>query len=213
MSKPKPKFYVVWEGRETGIFKTWSECAAQTNQYPGAKFKSFKTMAEAEQALTTPPTYSFTERRELVKAPSATQRALVGEPIRESICVDGAWNTGNGECEYQAVNYATGERVFHQGPFDDGTNNIAEFLALVHALAHCKKHGLDVPVYSDSRNAISWVRQKRAKTKQPRSERNTKLFELVDRAERWLATNAYTTRILKWETRAWGENPADFGRK
>ncbi|MCE1155298.1 MAG: ribonuclease H, partial [Bacteroidales bacterium] len=47
---------------------------------------------------------------------------------------------------------------------------------------------------------------------EPRPE-NAVLFDLIARAEKWLADNRYSTRIMKWQTEAWGEIPADFGRK
>ena len=93
------------------------------------------------------------------------------------------------------------------------TNNIGEFLAIVHGLALLKKKGFDMPIYSDSANAISWVRQKKCKTKLPRTPETEELFLLIERAEKWLQGNTYTTPILKWETKEWGEIPADFGRK
>ena len=45
------KFYVVWQGRETGIFTSWEECKPQIEDYKGAQYKSFKTREEAEQAF------------------------------------------------------------------------------------------------------------------------------------------------------------------
>ena len=42
---------------------------------------------------------------------------------------------------------------------------------------------------------------------------NQPLFELIERAEKWLRTHKFSTQIVKWETKAWGEIPADFGRK
>jgi len=101
--------------------------------------------------------------------------------------------------------------IFKIGPFEDGTNNIVEFLGIAYALAYCKKKHIFLPIYSDSRNAIGWVRDKEARTNHDRSDRNKKLFELVYRAVYWLSE--YENEILKWETKAWGENPADFGRK
>ncbi len=94
-----------------------------------------------------------------------------------------------------------------------GTNNIGEFIAIVHGLALLKKKGFDMPIYSDSANAISWVRQKKCKTKLPLTPETEELFLLIERAEKWLQGNTYTTRILKSETKEWGEIPADFGRK
>jgi ribonuclease HI len=115
--------------------------------------------------------------------------------------------------EYQGVDTQTKKLIFHQGPFEEGTNNIGEFLAIVHALALLKKHKSDKIIYTDSKTAISWVKKKTCNTKLERNAKNQKLFELVERAVNWLKTNTYTTPIVKWETKAWGEIPADFGRK
>ena len=106
----------------------------------------------------------------------------------------------------------TGQEIFHFGPVY-GTNNIGEFLAIVHALALLKQKNISMPVYSDSRNALSWVKQKKCKTKLERTAKTEELFRLIERAEKWLKENAYTTPLLKWETEKWGEVPADFGRK
>ena len=115
--------------------------------------------------------------------------------------------------EYRGVYVKTGEEIFRQGPFEDGTNNVGEFLALVHGLALLKQRNLDMPLYSDSKTAISWVKKRKAATKLERTARNAPIFELIERAEKWLQTNSFKTEILKWETEAWGEIPADFGRK
>ncbi len=110
------------------------------------------------------------------------------------------------------VHVASRQQVFHYGPVY-GTNNIGEFLAIVHGLALLKQKGFDMPIYSDSVNAIGWVKQKKCKTKLPRDSKTEQLFLLIERAEKWLRENTYSTPILKWETRQWGEIPADFGRK
>ena len=208
----KPKFYVVWKGRQTGVFETWDDCKAQIDKFPQAVYKSFKTRQSAEQEFKDEWGYYIGQdifETEL----TSEQLLLVGKPIEESISVDGAWNTSTGMVEYQGVDTKTRQPIFKVGPLEGGTNNIVEFLGIVHALAHCKKHNIKLPIYSDSRNAIGWVRDKEARTNHNRSESNTKLFELVDRAVKWLNENDYENEILKWETKAWGENPADFGRK
>ena len=130
-----------------------------------------------------------------------------------SIAVDAASSGNPGIMEYQGVDTRTKKRLFKQGPFPEGTNNIGEFLAIVHGLAFLKERSSDRVLYSDSRTAISWVRKKRCNTKLEPNARNKSLFELIGRAERWLETNSYSTPIVKWETAAWGEIPADFGRK
>ena len=107
----------------------------------------------------------------------------------------------------------TRAQLFHKGPFPSGTNNIGEFLALVHALALMKQKGSDLPIYTDSMTALAWLRTGKSKTKIEKTDKNAVLFDLLTRAEKWLAENKYTNKVLKWETEVWGEIPADFGRK
>lgn len=137
----------------------------------------------------------------------------MNEIIWESLSVDAACSGNPGVMEYRGVWTSTRQEVFRVGPFREGTNNIGEFLALVHALALFKREHINLPVYTDSMNAITWVRKKKCNTKLVRSPNNEKLFNLIERAEFWLRTNTYTTPVLKWDTRQWGEIPADFGRK
>jgi ribonuclease HI len=208
----KQKFYVVWKGRETGIFNSWDECTKQIHGFAGAVYKSFKTRQLAEEAYKS-NSKEFIGKDIFESELTEDQRKLIGEPILESISVDAAWNTATGVVEYQGVDTKTQKALFSAGPFEDGTVNIAEFLAIVHALAYCKQRGITLPIYSDSRNAIGWVADKQVRTKHTRTETSEKLFQLIDRALAWLNNNEYVNPILKWETRAWGENPADFGRK
>jgi len=137
----------------------------------------------------------------------------MNEYIKESLSVDAACSGNPGVMEYRGVWTATSEEVFRVGSFQQGTNNIGEFLALVHGLALCKRDKINLPIYTDSVNAMIWVRKKKCGTKLARTPDNERLFNLIDRAEYWLRNNSYTTPILKWETREWGEIPADFGRK
>ncbi|MFT2011578.1 ribonuclease H family protein [Pontibacter sp. 13R65] len=208
----KQKFYVVWKGREVGVFESWGDCKKQIDGVKGALYKSFSSKELAEEALLGSGK-DYINKNKPKSELTVEQKALIGDPILESISVDGAWNTATGIVEYQGVDTGTGKLLFRQGPFEDGTNNIVEFLAIVHGLAYCKKNGLVIPIYSDSNIAISWVRDKEVATHQSRSEKNKKLFDLIDRALKWLNINEYPNNILKWETKAWGENPADFGRK
>jgi ribonuclease HI len=211
MKKPKSKYYVVWEGHQTGIFDTWDKCKKQVDGYTGAKYKGFTTLDEAKKAF---GSNAWNYLGKTVKAPLNNElRKLYGEPLKQAICVDAACSGNPGILEYRGVNMVTGQEIFHRGPFPEGTNNIGEFLAIVTGLAWLKQNNLALPLYTDSRNAILWIKQKQAKTKLVRNSKNKELFDLVDRAADWLHNNSFDTLILKWETKAWGEIPADFGRK
>jgi ribonuclease HI len=127
--------------------------------------------------------------------------------------VDAACSGNPGPMEYQGIDLATGVQIFHFGPMH-GTNNIGEFLAIVHALAQMDKLGIrDKMIYSDSYNAILWVRKKQCKTKMERNAKTAPLYEIISRAEQWLRTHNVTTPIMQWDTKKWGDIPADFGRK
>ena len=212
----KQKSYVVWKGRKTGIFSSWDECKKQVDAFPGAEYKSFETRTLAENAFRENSRKHIYQNSIAAKAktsPSPLRKAAAGSPIAESISVDAACSGNPGVLEYQGVETATKRLLFAMGPFPQGTVNIGEFLAIVHGLAFLKKNGSTLPIYSDSRTAISWVKKKATKTTLDRNRTTEELFVLVDRAIQWLNSNAYPNQILKWETKHWGENPADFGRK
>lgn len=220
----KKKYYVVWNGVSPGIYTSWTDCKLQINGFEGAVYKSFDTAEEAEQAYQSSP-YQYIRKKtadqttasneKLTDVPTNRKDTVLPLPLEvtaEALAVDAACSGNPGPMEYRAVYLRTGEVVFHYGPVY-GTNNIGEFLAIVHGLALLKQKGLDMPIYSDSRNAISWVKQKHCKTKLERNARTEGLFQLIERAENWLKNNNYSTKIIKWETDRWGEVPADFGRK
>ena len=147
----------------------------------------------------------------------AAQTKIYGENIKfdsGKVSFDISVSGNPGIMEYRGVDVMTGAELFRQGPFQDATNNIGEFLALVHALAFFHNTGNNhTAIYSDSRTAQAWVRDRKCKSKLERTDHNERVFELIGRAERWLATHTWQNRIIKWETDKWGEIPADFGRK
>jgi len=204
--KKKTKYYVVWKGRQTGIFDTWEACAAAVSGYSGAEFQSFESRNQAESA--------WKSGHRPVKKTFAQQTGLFSQagPILPSICVDAACNGAPGRLEYRGVKTESGEQIFRKGPFAQGTNNVGEFLAIVDAIRWLKQRQLDWPIYSDSQVAIGWVRAGKCKTQLTPTAENALLFNLIAYAEEYLKTIS-GFRLLKWDTDAWGENPADFGRK
>lgn len=207
----KNKYYTVWVGLNPGVYDSWTECQLQTKGVNGAIFKGFPTREEAERAYEE----HFSEHvgKNAKQQPvSFNPDNMPSEIISDSIAVDAACSGNPGMMEYRGVHIASGKEIFRFGPIY-GTNNIGEFLAIVHALALMARDGWEKPIYSDSVNAQLWVKQKKCKTKLERNTRSEKVFGMIDRAEKWLAEHSYTTRIMKWDTEKWGEIPADFGRK
>ncbi|NQX82595.1 MAG: viroplasmin family protein [Flavobacteriaceae bacterium] len=202
----KKKFYVVWQGRETGVFNKWKDCKKNTDGV-AAKFKSFETEDEANKA------YKAGWENHIIRKPKKNVIFNSEDIIAESMSVDAACSGNPGAMEYRGVYTKTKKEVFKMGVFKNGTNNIGEFLALVHGLALLKQKNSDLPIYSDSKIAIGWIAGKKCRTKLPKTEKNKDVFDLVKRAELWLKNNTFTTKIYKWETKQWGEIPADFGRK
>lgn len=212
MAKSK-KYYVVWHGKTKGVFTSWASCKKQIEGFQGAQYKSFPSKEEADTALLE----NFeTYKGKNTKKPAIDKELLskIGQPNLLSISVDAACSGNPGRMEYRGVHTKTKQQIFIQGPFEEGTNNIGEFLALVHGLAYLQKiKQPHLPVYSDSRTAIAWVKRKQCRTKIMPTATNKTMFDLIKRGEKWLRENTFKNPILKWETKVWGEIPADFGRK
>ena len=231
----KQKYYVVWNGVEDGVYTSWEACQKAVSGYSGAKYKSFKTVEEAEEAFEigyeaymANGSKSIGASKEMeqsaetasshktpTKTPTNTEKrfTLPDAAINEAIAVDAACSGNPGKMEYRGVYLRTGKEIFHYGPVY-GTNNIGEFLAIVHGLALLKQKGFEnMPIYSDSVNAQLWVKKKQCKTTLQRNAKTEALHQLIERAEKWLKENKYSNPIIKWATDEWGEISADFGRK
>ena len=207
------KYYVIWKGKETGVFSSWDKVKKMVQGVEGAKYKSFGSKAEANIAIKKKYSdYQGSNSKKTVL--SDADKVRFGVPIKNSLTVDAACSGNPGKMEYRGVLHHNNQEVFKMGPFKNGTNNIGEFLALVHGISLLKKKGLhSLPIYSDSKIAMSWVKKKTCRTTITFDASNSDLLTLIHRAEKWLKENSFSNPILKWETKAWGEIPADFGRK
>lgn len=228
MGRQKKKYYTVWVGREPGVYDDWDDAREQVEGFPGARYKSFESATAAAEAFrkgsdSRPASLGSL----LVNARARTgadkeadrmftldeQKRRFPEIDPDAWAVDASCLGNPGKMEYQCIDLATGRRVFHFGPVYPSTNNIGEFLAIVHALALMAQRRERHVVYSDSRTAMAWVRNKTAKTKLTGEKGNPQVNELIRRAEIWLRTHNVDAVIRKWQTEIWGEIPADFGRK
>ena len=211
VSKKKAAYYVVWSGKTPGIYDSWEDCEAQVKGVQGAKYKGFASRPEAEQAFSSSP------ENYIIRKPKNSQLSILNSqfqsPILPALTVDAACSGNPGVIEFRGVIADTGTEVFHRGPFNGGTNNIGEFLAIVLGLAYLKQNNLPWALYTDSRTALAWIKKGHADTKIEWNAQNQDLFFMLRKAEMWLHDNTWTTPVYKWDTKAWGEIPADFGRK
>lgn len=230
------KFYVVWEGRHPGVYNTWEDCLEQVKNYPNARYKSFTSPAaateafrrgEAEQdaadlSLLLNGAIENRQRHDGGGVQAGSAAAFTGatqdymqnpEVDLSAWAVDAACAGNPGPVEYRGVELMSGKELFRIGPIEGGTNNLGEFLAIVHALALQEKMGEYHPIYSDSVSGMAWVRNRRIKTTIAQTPDNARLFEMLRRAMHWLNTHSYKSAVMKWDTPRWGEIPADFGRK
>ena len=212
----KQKWYVAWHDGVATICETWDDCQQLIQGVRGAHCKSFKTREEAIRAYRGDDS---DDRQVIFAIAKAKPRhsinyASIPEIYPGSVAVDGACSGNPGMMEYRGVDIFSGRELFHVGPWPDGTNNVGEFLAIVHALALLNQQGKPhTAIYSDSRNAMGWVQKKKCNTKLAHTGRNDYIFQVIARAEQWLRTHTYTNFVIKWQTDKWGEIPADFGRK
>lgn len=229
----KTKYYVVWAGKQPGIYLTWAEAEAQINGWKGARYKSFTSLREATEAfrkgsddnLEAIATLLLQARARKEESPSHDSHSTSTPPEQEqgwmqnpavdrtAIAVDASCLGNPGRMEYRGVDLSNGKEIFRIGPFDDATNNIGEYLALVHVLALCLQRGVNRPIYSDSRTALSWLRRRHSRSTLAPTGKNDKVLELLRRADAWVATHSWPNKVMKWNTELWGEIPADFGRK
>jgi len=210
----KQKYYVVWVGREPGIYHTWDECNKQVMGFSEPRYKSFGSHTEAETAFADGwQTHWGKKRESKTKAEQPVLFESDEEIDYDSISVDVGTRGNPGPIEYKGVDTKTNVVLFEVGPIENGTNNLGEFIAIVHALAYLKQNGSSKTVYSDSRTALAWLRNKQVGSTLKRDESTKKIWELTDRAIKWLNSNTYENKVLKWETERWGEIRADYGRK
>ena len=224
------KYYVVFRGFNPGVYDNWEEVKEQTNGFQGALFKGYASSEEAAEAYR-----NFTgaeDRDDLIRLIFASKpspanvnkqsgtsgdslSAIISNPEidQDAWAVDASCLGNPGKMEYRGVEIKTGKVIFQQGPFEDATNNIGEYLALVHAMALMTKKGEYHNIYSDSKTAISWWRNRKVKTQLQPNEKNRKVFELLARASVWVNTHQFPAKVMKWQTERWGEIPADYGRK
>ncbi len=210
------KFYVVWEGRQPGIYEDWGDCREQIEGFPGARYKSYTNQTDATLAFRA----GNSNEADLIlgiaahRAQALPEIGDIPEINRSAIAVDGACAGNPGMMEYRGVEVGSGKELFHVGPLPDGTNNVAEYLALIHALAYLYQKGdTTTAIYSDSKTARSWIKNRGCRTRLERTPLNGRIFELLGRANVWIQTHTVQNPILRWDTDNWGEIPADFGRK
>lgn len=209
------KYYVVWAGWDTGVYDSWEDAQEQINGFKGARYKSFNSREAAVNAYRGDPDEYIGVLRKIFTHPAApVNYEAIPQIRRDALAVDGACAKNPGPMEYRCVRVADGTEVFHVGPLDDGTNNVGEYLALVHVLALLDKQGDHLtPVYTDSRTALAWLRRRGHKSTLARTPRNARIHELLTRADAWVQSHEVLNPVLKWDTDNWGEIPADFGRK
>lgn len=215
------KWYVVFVGREPGIYDNWQVAKAQVDNFPDARYRGFTSKVEATIAYRKATTGEDAD--DIARIMNGAISNIYDKPhvsykdfpqIEQTAWAVDASCPGNpGPMEYQCIDLATGKRVFHYGPMQGGTNNIGEFLAIVHALALQYQHGICHTIYSDSVTAMSWVRKRHVNTAIKPTAANAAVFDLIRRAEKWLLEHPVAPSIRKWDTDTWGEIPADFGRK
>lgn len=227
MADYSKRYYVVFNGRQPGVYDDFSDAMEQVDGFEGALFKSYASSAEAADAY----------RRSCHKSESRDLGSLLinasarkNEKTEDRIetktdyfafpeidlrgwAVDASCMGNPGVMEYRGVELMSGKELFRVGPFRKGSNNIGEFLAIVHALALMAQKGEKHTIYSDSVTGMAWVRNKRVKTQIPRDADTEPVFRMMERAMVWLNTHHYDVKILKWDTDRWGEIPADFDRK
>lgn len=215
------RYYTVFKGRNPGVYDNIEDLLDQVDGFPDADFKGFDTPEAAAYAFRSGERRESAEFGEILARAGGVSIPKDGKPDYFTIpevdldawAVDASCMGNPGVMEYRGVELMSGREIFRVGPFKDATNNIGEFLAIVHALAMMEKSGESHTIYSDSVTGMSWVRKRIIKTQLTETAANKPVFDMMRRALAWLNTHSFRTKISKWQTSLWGEIPADFNRK
>lgn len=160
----KQKFYVVWAGKNTGIFNNWPEVQKSVIGHKGAKHKSFPTLAEAEAAFSEPP-----ERAKPSSSPARVSKTSTSPAVNSTalnplfdvhIFSDGGCDPNPGEAASGVAVYDSGAlKYLYHGLYNpNGTNNTAELNALHQAMLIAErelKQGKSVQILSDSTYSVN----------------------------------------------------------
>ena len=209
------KFYVVWDGRAPGLYDSWEEARLQIEGFPNARYRAYGSQEEATRAFRGDARQEMALYRQMAARKAEAVNYAAMNIRSDAIAVDGACSRNPGPMEYRGVSVGTGKEIFRVGPVANATNNIGEYLAIIHAAALLKQRGdFTTPIYSDSRTALAWIRAGHHRSKIVPNAGNARACDLLRRADAWLAANGpIRNPLLKWDTENWGEIPADFGRK
>jgi ribonuclease HI len=218
MVMAKNKAYVVWAGVTPGVYNTWAECEAQTKGFAGAKFKGFPSKELANDAFAEKAGAHIGQAK--AKSPVSAPSSQFKTPSIEDstyLTVDAAYSQKTKILEWRGVLVENGNEteVFRSHPYRNASANIGEFLSLIDGLEYLEANNLKMPIYSDSITAQAWVRKKRHNSN---VDTSPNLIAMLDRADRLLQDGIYekdksNIQIKDWPSKAWGEIPADFGRK
>ena len=108
----KKNFYAVTIGRNPGIYPTWKECKENTDKYPGAKYKGFKTKKEAIDYIEADKYLSFVKN----KGKKILKTDTKGIPLA---FVDGSFNTKTRVFGYGGFVEVDGTKHYINGSDDD----------------------------------------------------------------------------------------------
>ena len=142
------KYYAVRVGKTPGIYLTWDDCKAMVDGYPGAKYKSFGTIAEAEAFL------------QGLEATPVTNDAKADKPYA---FVDGSYNIATGVYGYGGFLIVGDEKHVLQGSGNEeemaSMRNVAgEILGSMAAVQKALELGLkELVIYYDYMGIEMWA--------------------------------------------------------
>lgn len=197
MAKNKNKYYVVWRGRETGIFDSWEACRASIDGFQGAQYKGYPTWEEAHEGHIN----GYWNETIIRKIDAADTEVIKRSFITDVQC------DAEGTMTYSILDNETLTYIYQSPKYLDANNNVGQFIAIVHALAHLARTSDTRPIYTTSDTAIAWTKKRECNTRLCRTLNNTNLFDLLIRANSWIANNSFANQILKWNTASWGNPP------
>jgi ribonuclease HI len=176
-------FYVVLNGRKTGIFNDWESCREQVHKFKNAIYQKALTFEEARVIF---------DARGCTR-PQGTKSYSNGKPSvkkLEQVCKSRAVLLAKGSCagnpgEITANVIDLRKSQEYQKKFGNGTSNLAESIAIYRALRIRSMNGVGYPIYSDSSVAINRIKGRKINGQNDFTY-SPHLVEYIQEANEWL---------------------------
>ena len=181
--------YVVFVGREPGIYSNLSDCLEQLRGFKDRKYLSYTSLAEAEEAL------KRYNQGTLYIGDNISD--TLKQDINSGIYISCTYDAQTEQWAAYGKDIESGMELLSIDAMPFATKNLTEFLAVVAVLRYCKNRGKLDNVYVDNIKILNWIHNKKAEYFIQKNQKNKELYTAILAAEKWLSDNANYNNVTR----------------